>query len=521
MSKQTTYTINIRDLASPKLNKMFSSVKRIKDNLNKVNKTNFKPLANSIDSLNKKLDGLKKKRDLSVNRREIRKLNKEIVGTENSINRLKGRRSSGIGGGISASALLGGLGITAGVAGVSQLSKAIFQISAEREKQQAILKIALGSEEGAKVAMQNIVEFASKTPFQVTELTDAFIKLNNQGFKPTMKQMTMLGDFSSSVGKSFDQLSEALLDARMGEFERLKEFGVKAKSAGDKVTFTFRGISTTVDKTAESIDKYIIGLGKLNGIQGSMAAISDTVSGKVSNLSDNWDKLLTTIGSAKTGAFKTVIDSLNSFLQRADTFFKTFGQKKEEGALLFASKFNKEIGEEYEKRIKGRKTTEDERLAIQKEITSEFKNKLPAALKLATTQYRKYNKEFSKLGFLQQKFTKEGKMLKYLIAVQKGEIGEIEKLQEKGLSIGNIFSDTEKRLGIKKIDANKKDDLNKITPSTTRIRSNAPKNFNITINKLIEEMNIESQTMEDGYDKIKEEVTKALLGAFNDVQLSY
>jgi hypothetical protein len=33
-----------------------------------------------------------------------------------------------------------------------------------------------------------------------------------------MEQMRQMGDLASSVGKSFDQLTEAILDAQTGEF---------------------------------------------------------------------------------------------------------------------------------------------------------------------------------------------------------------------------------------------------------------------------------------------------------------
>lgn len=91
-------------------------------------------------------------------------------------------------------------------------------------------------------------------------MTESYIKLVNRGFKPTREEIISLGDLASSQGKQFDQLTEALLDAQTGEFERLKEFGVKAKVSGDQVAFTFKGVTTTVSKTDDAIRAYVLSL---------------------------------------------------------------------------------------------------------------------------------------------------------------------------------------------------------------------------------------------------------------------
>ena len=192
--------------------------------------------------------------------------------------------------------------------------KAVVETTAEFQKMEAVLTTTLGSKSAAQVAMTQIVEFASKTPFQVNELTDSFVKLANRGFTPTLAQMNALGDLASSTGKSFDQLTEAALDAMTGEFERLKEFGIRAKSEGDKVAFTFKGVTTEVQKTDEAIKDYLISLGNAEGVSGSMAAISETVGGQISNLQDNFSQLQLAIGSSSSGLISSVLQLSNTIL---------------------------------------------------------------------------------------------------------------------------------------------------------------------------------------------------------------
>lgn len=203
----------------------------------------------------------------------------------------------------------------AGLFAVDQLvefGKKILETTVEFQRMEAVLSTALGSNSAAKAAMDQIVNFASTTPFQVNELTDSFVKLANLGFIPTMEQMRQMGDLASSVGKSFDQLTEAILDAQSGEFERLKEFGIKASQQGDVVQFTFKGITTEVSKSDKAIQEYLLSLGNLEGVAGSMEAIANTTGGAISNLEDNVTQLFKNIGESSSGFINWFIKDLNN-----------------------------------------------------------------------------------------------------------------------------------------------------------------------------------------------------------------
>jgi phage tail tape-measure protein len=203
------------------------------------------------------------------------------------------------------------LALGAGI-GLTSIAKQIFDVTAEFQKLGAVLNNTLGSQSLAAAALSDIKTFAAQTPFGVQELTASFVKLANQGFKPTIDQLRNLGDIAASQGKSFDQLTEAIIDAQTGEFERLKEFGIRASKEGDKVTFTFKGVKQQVDFTNESIRGYILSLGDAAGVSGSMAAISQTLGGQVSNLGDSFDNLFNGLGSASTGILSYVLTQLST-----------------------------------------------------------------------------------------------------------------------------------------------------------------------------------------------------------------
>ncbi|UCS94856.1 hypothetical protein KZP23_07555 [Echinicola marina] len=230
-----------------------------------------------------------------------------------------------------------------------QFEKQLARIVGEFEKMEAVLTNTLGSKSDAQAAMAQIVQFASQTPFQVDQLTDSFVKLANQGFKPTVDELRNLGDLASSTGKDFDQLAEAIIDAQVGEFERLKEFGIRASKEGDNVTFTFKGVQEQVEFTESSIRKYILSLGDAEGVSGAMAAISDTVAGKISNLDDNITVLAKTIGDRQSGVFKTSLDWLNEFISLATLAVSSTSEIRNQMRLVTGAagfqQTNKEVDE--------------------------------------------------------------------------------------------------------------------------------------------------------------------------------
>jgi len=212
------------------------------------------------------------------------------------------------------------------ISSVIDFTKQIISVTGEFQRLSAVLTNTLGSQSMAQRALSDIKAFAAETPFSVSELTASFVKLANQGFTPTTEELRKLGDLASSTGKGFDMLTEAIIDAQVGEFERLKEFGIRATKEGDKVSFSFKGVKTQTDFTNESIRAYILSLGDLQGVSGSMAAISETLEGKISNLGDSYESFLNTIGSGNNGVISNAIGLLSDLIKGLETALLTEDQ---------------------------------------------------------------------------------------------------------------------------------------------------------------------------------------------------
>lgn len=214
---------------------------------------------------------------------------------------------------------------------ITSFGASVVDTLANFERMEAVLTNTLGSKSAAQTALAQIKDFAASTPFQVDELSESFVKLANANMKPTLEQMRQMGDLASSVGKSYDQLTEAIIDAGQSEFERLKEFGIRAQklSKSGTVQFTFKGIKTEVKDNEQAIRDYILSLGDLQGVQGSMAAISETTGGRLSNLADKFTNLKLTIGEQLQPVIAMAIDWMAKLIDKLEGLVHWLSENRE------------------------------------------------------------------------------------------------------------------------------------------------------------------------------------------------
>ncbi len=200
-------------------------------------------------------------------------------------------------------------GFLAVVGGVPFVA-AVIATNREFQSLKATLVTFTGSVGAAEKAFQKLSDFASKTPFSLAELTAAFNRMLSVGLKPTITALDAFGNVAAGSGKSIIQFVEAVADATVGEFERLKEFGIKAASEGKKVSVTFKGLTTTIGKNAEEIQAFLTNLGRTE-FAGAMTRQAATLNGAFSNLGDSFDSFFSKIGNA--GFNKSLADTTRRF----------------------------------------------------------------------------------------------------------------------------------------------------------------------------------------------------------------
>lgn len=220
--------------------------------------------------------------------------------------------------------LLTSAGITgAAVAGgIFASVKKIVDVSAQFERFQTILETVEGSSEKAKSSMAWVEEFAKKTPYELTEVMDSFVRLRAYGIDPTDGTLRTLGDTAAAMGKPVMSAVEALADALTGENERLKEFGITARKTGNQIAYTF------TNKLGEQMTKRVQANNRAM-IQSTLSAIwNEKYGGAADRLSATWD-----------GMWSNLMDSFTGFIRKigAAGFFDSI-KKQLSGVLTTLNK---------------------------------------------------------------------------------------------------------------------------------------------------------------------------------------
>lgn len=183
------------------------------------------------------------------------------------------------------------------------------------DKMSASLKTLTGSTQGARQALSILQDFARDTPYGLEQAVEGFRKLVALGLTPSEEALRSYGNTAAAMGKDLNQMIEAVADASTFEFERLKEFGIKAKQNKDDVEFTFQGTTTVVKKSAADIEQYLLNIGNVN-FAGAMADQANTLNGALASASDSWSQLKMTLAtSLDVGALAGPIRYIDDLIQ--------------------------------------------------------------------------------------------------------------------------------------------------------------------------------------------------------------
>ena len=208
---------------------------------------------------------------------------------------------------------LGGLAYT--------VKREIVDSAASFERFRTALETVEGSSGKARASMDWISSFAVKTPFELEQVTGAFVRLRSDGMDPTQGLLHTLGDASAATGKPLMQAVAAMAGAVSGDNEGLEEFGIQARAAeGGKIRYEY-----TVDgetKVAEAmaadgaqIQQVLSGILEVK-FGGAMAEESKTFMGMLGNLTEQWTRFQNMVMAS--GLFDWLTGRLGRLLDTLD-----------------------------------------------------------------------------------------------------------------------------------------------------------------------------------------------------------
>lgn len=208
-----------------------------------------------------------------------------------------------------------------GGAGLWFVKSQLVDTAAQFEKFRTVLETVEGSSAKAQASMNWVSEFAAKTPYELDEVMESFVRLRAYGIDPTSGLLRSLGDTASAMGKPIMQAVEAIADAITGENERLKEFGIRAEVSGNKIRYSYTDKAgkqqfKIVDKNNRKMIQSTLEAIWNEKYAGAMEKQSQTWAGMVSNLADQWTRFKVKIMEA--GLFDWLKDKLGGFLATLD-----------------------------------------------------------------------------------------------------------------------------------------------------------------------------------------------------------
>ena len=240
-----------------------------------------------------------------------------IAGQSRELGRWRGATRGSLGG-------IGGLAQWVGPAlgGLGYAVKSgIVDSAVSFERFRTALEKVEGSSGKARASMDWIESFAVKAPFELKQVTGAFVKLRSEGMDPTDGLLRTLGDAAAAAGKPLTLAVEAMTGAVSGDNRGLADFGIEARAVeGGKIRYEYEiGGETRIAEAMASDGAQIRQvLGGILDIKfgGAMAQESKTFTGMMGNLTDQWARFQNLVMASGLfdflkGRLGALLDTLN------------------------------------------------------------------------------------------------------------------------------------------------------------------------------------------------------------------
>ncbi len=232
------------------------------------------------------------------------------------------------------------IGLAAAGAGLYAIKRAIEGVLTTGDQFERLgvqMEAISGSSGEAEKAMQWIKDFTRNTPFQLEEVSEAFVRLKAFGLDPTDGSMQAIIDQASKLGGGMERLNGIPLGLGKAwakqklqgeEILMLLERGVPVWDLLEKVTGKnvqeLQKLSSAGKLGRDAIKGLIQEIGKSS--EGAAAKNMSLLSGYVSNLKDSWQQFQDEV--AKSGALKYAKETLAGIAAQIERMSKN-GQLSE------------------------------------------------------------------------------------------------------------------------------------------------------------------------------------------------
>jgi tape measure domain-containing protein len=225
------------------------------------------------------------------------------------------------------------------LSGVSNLVSTGVQYNMQMEKYQTAFTNMLGSAEKAASTLQQIKEDAARTPLDVASLVQANQLLISAGVDAgeARKTILALGDAVSAAGGGNAELSRmaqnlqqvknvgkaASIDIKQFAYAGIDIYGILADYTGkstaevQKMTITYDLLTAALQRASEEGGRYY----------NAMETQSQTLSGRLDTLRDNWSQLLGSLSEGLADVEGDLVSAAAEWVKTLQTSFEEYGAK--------------------------------------------------------------------------------------------------------------------------------------------------------------------------------------------------
>ena len=226
---------------------------------------------------------------IRVNTDQVRRADNDLKGLSS-----QGARAEKATSGLRNAALAAGIGLAGLAASAGLIARRVVQAERELSKLNVQLISVTGSSDEASLAFDELEAFARETPFDINALTESFIQLVNSGLDPSKDALRDYANIAAGTGSSLGSVIDLITSATAGSFSALEQIGILAQRQGSQVALTFRGVTTTIENSANEIEGYLRQIGEID-YGGAADALLDGLDQDFIKLEESWDELYRTI----------------------------------------------------------------------------------------------------------------------------------------------------------------------------------------------------------------------------------
>lgn len=257
-----------------------------------------------------------------------------LGGISNSLGRLEQNSSR----------VAGALRLATGAAvafATGSLASSVMDQYTQYERLNTQLATYLGSQEAATAEMARLKELANALPQDLADISEAFVILQRTGQDTSSATITALSNIATANNKDFAQLAEATADALTGEFERLKEFGVKVSKENDQFVVDMGNGNTKIVNSAAEVVAAVTAMGEEGGRFADAAANNaGTASQAFSNLKGAVFESSIAFGDAAKGGIIELTTAITDFIRDNQDLIASIGQLIGEGLAALPGMFS-------------------------------------------------------------------------------------------------------------------------------------------------------------------------------------